>query len=146
MEDDALIEAAATAAARGVESLELAPWAGLLLISYSPVHALVWGIPAEPGPDFEFDTDTAEELGFLPDPDSAAWEQVKARIDGDDEDMLYEPFFLALASRIRVLTGLRTLVYDVGIGMSYDEQVAREEGATTNAADLLRGLDVLVSV
>src|SRR4051794_37829849 len=125
MEDDALIEAAATAAARGVESLDVAPWAGLLLMPYSPVHALIWGIPAEPGPDFEFDTETVAELGFLPDPDSSAWEVGKAQIDDGDDDMLYEPFYLALASRIRALTGLRTLVYDVGIGMSYDEQVAR---------------------
>jgi hypothetical protein len=146
MEDDALIEAAATAAAAGIESLETAAWAGLLLIPYEPVHALVWGIPAEPGADFEFDTGTAEELGFLPDPASAAWEQVKARIDDGDDDGLYEPFYLALASRIRAVTGLRTLVYDAGIGMSYDEQVAREEGATENAADLLRRLDVLVSL
>ena len=142
MEDDALVEATATAAAGGIESLDIAPWAGLLLIPAPPLYALVWGIPADPRlEDFELDPDT--ELDYLPDPDSAAWEEVKTRIE-DDDILSSTPFYLTLASKIRALTGLTTLIHDVAIDVSYDEQLARQEGATSNAADLLRGLDVLV--
>lgn len=138
MPDDELIEAAASAAADGVEALEpsvgpenrvvrvdFASLGGLMVIPQPPSHALVWGIPPEFAPeDFGLNSNTMPELGFLPSPNDAAWREVSTRIEGGDYS-LFEPFFLALAARIRALTGLPVLVYE--LDMSYEEQLARQE-------------------
>src|SRR5688572_9759852 len=66
VDDDALIEAAAAEAARAIETLDLAPWAGLMLLPQEPIYALVWGMPADAAPDYELDSDTMGELGNVP--------------------------------------------------------------------------------
>ena len=119
MDDDALIEVASAAAARGIESLDMQTWAEVMLYPYESLSPLVFGIPADAGPQYEFD-DGRAELGFLPDPDDAAFREVRARVDqgGDDGYALFVSFYSALASRLHAMTGIPVFID----GWDTDEQ------------------------
>ncbi len=141
MDDDALIEAAAAEAAPAYAALDVAPWAGLILHPYDDgLFATLWGMP-DAGPVYGIDGDTMDELGG-PEPDGAARRELEARVAADGWE-LTEPYYLALASRLRALTGLPVLVYEAD--MPYEEQLARQTGAAA-PDDPLDGLDVLVSL
>jgi hypothetical protein len=144
VDDDELIETAAADAAAGHPALDVAPWAGLMLIPYEPLYTAVWGMPEGVGPDYGLDSDIMGELEDLPDPDSPAWRELAARVE-EGEWALAQPYYLALARHLRRLTGLPTLVYEERTDMPYAEQLARQTGTVTRP-DPLEGLDVLVAV
>jgi hypothetical protein len=73
-----------------------------MLYLYDSLRPLVFGIPADAGPQYEFD-DGRTELGFLPDPDDAAFREVRARVDhgGSTLSLSLEPAVAASRRRKR---------------------------------------------
>jgi hypothetical protein len=142
MNDDALVDAAAAAAATGIRSLDLASWAELLLIPCDSLCPLIFGLSPDAVLESALESDTRVELGFLPDPENEAFEEVATRADGigDDAYTLFVSYYRALATRLRAETGLPVLIDGFGPD---EEQLALQAGAPVRGPD---GLDVLVSL
>ena len=92
-------------------TLDLQPWAEIELYPYESLCPLVFGIPADAGPHYEVD-DGRAELGFLAEPDDAAFREVQDRVESglDDGSRLLGSFYRTLAARLQTTTGLPVFI------------------------------------